>query len=70
MTGITKSNPEWVTNYNSEAAKNNNTKLQATRSKPNFAALTSDYFNGGSGDTATLYDVSKFIAKLYDDWVK
>jgi|SRR5688572_16844721 len=36
--------------------------------KPNFVELVSDHFNGGSADTATLYDVEKFIRKCYEDW--
>lgn len=59
--------PQWVEQYNSEQPRIATLKRNP---RPNFATLTSEYFNGGSGDTATLYDVSKFIEKLYDEWVK
>lgn len=58
---------EWVEEYNRQGEVIAKT---FPRKRPNFAALTSDHFNGSSGDTATLYDVSKFIEKLYDEWVK
>jgi hypothetical protein len=40
---------------------------QVKESKPNFVEITSEHFNGGSGDTVTLYEVSKFIEKLYNE---
>jgi len=58
--------PLWVEKYNSAQPN----KLIYKPKRPNFVELTSDHFNGLSGDTATLYEVAKFIEKLYDKWTK
>jgi hypothetical protein len=57
---------EWVEEYNRQGQSIGKT---FPRIRPNFVELTSEHFNGGSGDTAKLYDVAKFIESLYDKWV-
>lgn len=34
--------------------------------RPNFVELVSEKFNGGSGDTASLYEVVKFVTEVHD----
>lgn len=66
MKKIIDGTPKWVDDYNTNEPK----KIGNRKHRPNFVNLTAEHFNGSSGDTVTLYEVAKFIEKLYNEWTQ